>query len=264
MGNRWDYEKCKEKALGQEGFNVYGEHMVIISYNGQRHIEVLFDNGGIKQTSYSNFKRGYVKNPLSPSVCGVGIVGNMITKINGKHIKEYKLWHNMLIRCYKNDDAKAPTYADVTCSKEWLYFPTFYNWVHSQDNFKKLMEDEIEFQLDKDILVKGNKLYSANTCCLVPRNINMLFTKRKAKRGDTPIGVVKNHHKNDSFISICSNPYGDDYVHYGFTNVYDAFEQYKNDKEMIIKQVAKTNYELGYITQKCYEAMMHYEVEITD
>ena len=93
MGNRWDYEKCKEIALGQEGLNIYGEHMIIISYNGQRHIEVLFDNGGIRKTSYSNFKSGMVKNPLSKSVYGVGVVGNMITKSNGKHIKEYRLWN---------------------------------------------------------------------------------------------------------------------------------------------------------------------------
>ena len=121
-----------------------------------------------------------------------------------------------------------------------------------------------DFHLDKDILIKGNKLYSSETCCLVPPNVNYLFTKRNALRGDTPIGVSKDYRKSGNFVSICSNPYGKDYVHYGFTNPDEAFYQYKKDKEMVIQTVANIEYAKGSISEKCYNAMMNYQVEITD
>lgn len=47
----------------------------------------------------------------------------------------------------------------------------------------------VGWALDKDILVKGNKIYSPETCCFVPQEINNLFTKRKSCRGTLPIGV---------------------------------------------------------------------------
>ena len=43
--------------------------------------------------------------------------------------------------------------------------------------------------LDKDILCKGNKIYSRDTCVFVPQRINSLFTKCDNARGDNPIGV---------------------------------------------------------------------------
>jgi hypothetical protein len=43
-----------------------------------------------------------------------------------------------------------------------------------------------------------------------------------------------------------------------------AFYAYKQYKEKLIKQVAQIEFDNGNITKECYEAMMNYEVEITD
>ena len=48
---------------------------------------------------------------------------------------------------------------------------------------------EAKVDLDKDILFKGNKVYSPETCAFVPHEINTLFVNRKACRGELPVGV---------------------------------------------------------------------------
>ena len=114
--------------------------------------------------------------------------------------------------------------------------------------------------LDKDILSKGNKIYSPNTCIFVPQNINILFTKRNKSRGNLPIGVC--YHKQDGkYMSKCS--FGDGQKYLGcYDTPQEAFQIYKEYKEKYIKEVADKYKE--YIPQKLYETMYNYEVEIDD
>lgn len=168
----------------------------------------------------------------------------------------------MLQRCYsEKHKISYPTYTDVTCCDEWLYLPNFIEWLHDQENWKVI--SKLKWQVDKDIIEKNNKIYCSDKCCLVTNNINSLFVKKDVNRGKYPIGVHL-HKKNNSFSCGCRNPYGKDITHHGFKTAKEAFYQYKKDKEMIIKEVAEKEYDNGVITKKCYEAMMNYEVLITD
>lgn len=243
--------------------------MKIVKYNDAVNIIVEFqDNYKAKvHTQYTNFKRGNVKNPYYPSVYGVGITGNKYTTwVSGEneHTKEYQIWINMLIRCFDNKTkVKYPTYENVTCCEEWLLYDNFYEWIHSQDNFDKWYNND-GWHLDKDILVKGNKTYSPETCCLVPYNVNKLFLKNDTNRGNLPIGVHRDV-KGYGYIARCMNPLTDDRDYLGYrTSVLGAFQLYKSHKENLIKQVAEMEYSKGNITEQCYDAMMNYEVEITD
>lgn len=252
----------KEQRLGKENISNQGCIMKIIEYNNYDDIIVEFqDKHKAKvHTKYGHFKNGGVKNPYYPSVLGVGMLGIKYPSWVKGRTKEYAAWRGILQRCfdceYKN---KKPTYKNVTCCKEWLYFENFYEWLHSQDNFDKWSNEE-QWNVDKDILVKGNKLYSPETCCLVPSHINSLFTKCDNRRGNLPIGVAKN---GDKFIvelnKNCRNTYIGTYL-----TPEEAFLAYKKAKEYYIKQVAKEEYNKGNITKQCYNAMMKYEVEITD
>ncbi len=196
-------------------------------------------------------------------VDGIGITGTKyLTKINGKTTKEYDTWRHMLKRCYnKEHKDKQPTYRDVICCKEWLYYPNFYEWMHCQENFDKWYNED-RSAIDKDIIVKGNKIYSPDTCCLVPQNVNSLFTKRSHKRGELPIGVSR-HGKG--YRVECKNPFTNKQEKLGtYLSPEQAFQAYKSYKENLIKQVAQTEFSNGNITEKCYNAMMNYIVEITD
>ena len=110
--------------------------------------------------------------------------------------------------------------------------------------------------MDKDILVKGNKIYSEDTCCFVPREINSLFVKRKKSRGNFALGV--DYKKSvKKFRARCGNK------HLGLFNTeLEAFYAYKQAKETYIKEVA--NKWKDQIDPRVYNALMKYEVEITD
>lgn len=251
--------------LGKENINYQGYTMKIVEYNNTRNVIVEFqdEHKARVHTRYQNFENGDIKNPYSKSVLRVGMTGNKYPiKINNKHTKEYIAWVSMLTRCYDPKyKQNFPTYDNVTCCNEWLYFENFYEWLHSQENFDKWINGN-RWAVDKDILVKGNKLYSPETCCLVPYNINALFVRHYGSRGMPPIGVYKRKY---GYQAMCNNPYTHKRKAIGRRKtIEEAFNIYKEYKENIIKQVAQEEYSLDNITKKCYDAMMSYEVEITD
>lgn len=144
------------------------------------------------------------------------------------------------------------TYKDVIVCDEWLNFQIFSKWFN--ENWRPYMDKT--WQLDKDILVKGNKIYSPETCCFVPHEINSLFMSTKNKRGFYPIGVNKERDKYRVRI-------GGSRKHIGiFKTPEEAFQAYKIVKEQHIKETADKW--RGQITEDVYKAMYNYQVEITD
>jgi hypothetical protein len=194
-------------------------------------------------------------------VYGVGIYekGEYRAKIDGKMTDEYVCWNDMLKRCYSPKyQAKYPTYKGCTVCDDWLYFQTFAAWYNEHYYEIPLLGKS---QIDKDILIKGNKVYSPNTCVFVPGSINNLFIKSNAIRGKYPIGV--DYHKQAKKYRAQIS-YGDGKRHFlgYFNTVEEAFEAYKVAKEAYIKKVAET-YRI-HIPVALYEAMMTYEVNMND
>lgn len=259
-------EKQKVERLGEERLNNQGSLMKIIKYIDRKNIIVQFQDEYKFEVKaqYSGFLSGEIKNPYFPSVHGVGIIGNKYhVSINGLATKEYKTWKTMLTRCFdKRTKERQPTYKDAICCKEWLLFENFYEWLHSQENFGKWLDNNNRWAIDKDILVKGNKVYSPETCCLVPMNVNSLFLKGEAMRGDMPIGVRKSGNK---FRVHCNNPFTNKVESLGvYPTIEEAFCTYKQYKESIIKQVADIEYANNNISKECYVAMLNYKVNIDD
>ena len=261
--NQYEINKIqKENRLGEIGINHQECLMKIIEYNTVKDIVVEFQDSykAKVHTQYLNFKKGNVKNPYYPNVYGVGMTG---AKYLAKdHPKEWRAWQDMLRRCYSEKLInKRPTYQNVICCKEWLLFENFYKWLHNQKNFDKWVNND-RWCIDKDILVKGNKIYSPETCCLVSNEVNCLFLKSDNSRNGLPIGVSK---KEGKFQAYCDNPFTHKKEYLGlYSTPEQAFNIYKKYKEKIIKQVAEEEYKNGNISKQCYEAMLKYEVEITD
>ena len=170
------------------------------------------------------------------------------------HTNAYVHWRNMLVRCFDKEYMVCrPTYSDCTVCQEWLLFSNFKKWF-DQFNYEN-------YHLDKDILVKGNKHYSPDTCCLVPQEINTLLTRRQGSRGKQPIGVcyIKRSGKYSATIHKMRN------VHLGFFDTpEEAFHAYKSAKEQYVKELATKYFQEGKITHRVYQALMEYQVEITD
>lgn len=266
MLSKENAEKLKHEREGIESYNHQGLHMVLRTYYGVRKVDVLFDDGFIKTTDYKSFIQGTVLNDNHPWSYGNGVGMSRSRTSKSQSPKEYRMWRNMLTRCnsstFKN---RCPTYKDATCCDEWLYFDNFFEWVIGQENYKVLSEGNITYVPDKDILVKGNKHYSPETVCLVPQYVNTLFIKRGNDRGIYPIGVrLDKGARHKKYVAQCNNPFGNRPIVNRFYTVEEAFNSYKQAKEGVIQTMAKREYEKGTISAKCYEAMMNYQVEITD
>ncbi len=195
-------------------------------------------------------------------VCGIGVKGNLYqTTENGKKIPVYSLWINMLLRSTKEHWVKYPSYTNTTCSENFKSYTFFYEWCQTQIGFNLQECAGDVWQLDKDILIDGNKHYSEDTCVFVPRRVNLLLIKRNSKRGSLPIGVSFN--KSSKFIAQCSGGCVAKTVYLGsFNTPQEAFQAYKIYKESLIKQVANEYKE--QLDYRVYDVLMNYEVNEND
>jgi hypothetical protein len=264
----------KIDRTGEKGINNFGSEMVIINsymeFNSKykrnyTYIDVYFSEYDyiVKKRKYSDFKKGAIKCPYDKSICGIGYIGEGKYRIkeNGKFTREYNTWRSMLQRCYsKKFHEKHPTYIDCESSKEFLNFQKFGKW--DKDNYYEVEGEGME--LDKDILVKHNKIYSPDTCIYVPKTINTLFTKNDKDRGESVIGTTPHHGKYQVKCNMVNPKTGkskNEYLGIYETEI-EAFEVYKYYKERNIKQVA--DYFEKHIPENLYYALYNYEVEITD
>lgn len=255
----------KEKRIGEISYNKLNSKMTIVEYFRNDNIIVEFENGYQINTQYKAFKIGNVINPYDKSVYNIGYIGEgkYKTRENNKITNRYSIWRNMLERCYDEthrDRYKA--YKDCVVCEEWHNYQNFSQWY--EDNFYQIKNEVM--CLDKDILVKGNKLYSPSTCIFVSQRINLLFTKCDKSRGDYPIGV--NYHKKKKkyqancsiYDTVSQKPKRKYLGSYIFPQ--QAYEIYKKFKEKYIKQVA--NEYRDKIPDKLYDALYRYEVDISD
>ena len=244
----------KNIRIGETNYNNQGCLMKIIDYETNKNIIVEFQDKYkyTIQTQYEAFKLGNLKNPYFKHYFNECYIGEDYGNINKKN---YTKWINMIKRCYDQDfKRKHPTYKDCFVCEEWKCYSNFNKWCN--ENYYEIGNEIMD--LDKDILVKGNKMYSPETCVFVPQKINKLFIKSNKVRGKYPIGVCKIKNK---FSSDCNK--NGEHIHLGYFNtIEDAFITYKNEKEKYIKQVAD-EYRLK-IPKKLYDAMYKWEVEITD
>ena len=121
--------------------------------------------------------------------------------INGKQVicPYYVAWKAMLDRCYSGKcQQRQPTYKECSVCPDWIYFMNFRKWMQKQDWWGK--------QLDKDLLIEGNKVYSPTTCVFVDQTTNKFTNDHRRCRGDYPLGVCFHKH-NGKFTARCCNPF---------------------------------------------------------
>ena len=178
--------------------------------------------------------------------------------VDGKHVKEYQLWKDMLRRCFSEEyQTQQPTYKGCNVSDNFLNYTFFYDWCHEQIGFGKVDEKGRYWQLDKDLLFVGNKLYSETTCVFVPYEINSFFNENGNARGDYPVGVC--FRKASGKFEACCRVNGKlQYLGY-FNTPEEAFAVYKPFKEALCKQLAlKWQHD---IDTRLFNAMMRWEVK---
>ena len=236
--------------------------LVITEYTNSKKVHVRFVSSGYETVAnFFQIKKGDVRDRSLPSVFNVGILGDEPTEVGNVRLQEYVLWKNMLSRCYgKNTHKTRSTYLNCEVSDSFKYYPYFKEWCRNQIGFNSQDEKGKPFHLDKDILLKGNKVYSENTCVFVPAEINTLVLKCDKARGEYLLGVC--YHKRDKKI-VSKLSVNKRTIHLGnFDTELEAFQAYKAAKEAYVKELA--NKWKDQIDPRVYEVLMNYQVELTD
>ena len=186
-------------------------------------------------------------------VYGVGINDyEGMTKINGVEIKEYRVWKDMLKRCYSSIyKKKHKSYENTTCCDDWLLFSNFLkDCTPMANSFRE------GFDLDKDLL-GGGKIYNKDTVCFIPSEINTTLGAMKSK-GSGNLGV---RFQNGKYC-VRFNRHKKEVSLGRYENLTEAIKVSKDFREGYIKELA--NKWKDKIDIRVYEALMNYQVEITD
>ena len=196
---------------------------------------------------------------MKPSVYGVGCLGSNLelkASYNGKKCPIYYAWARMIERCYsKKLHERFPTYIGCTVSDE---FKDYSKWRVWYDNYPYKQDG---WQLDKDLLIKGNKVYSEDSCVFLPQEINKILTKSTTSRGKHLIGVCWSK-TNKAFKAQVNKGKGKPEYLGLFKTELEAFNSYKQAKESFVKELADKYKDL--LDPRAYEALYNYTVDIDD
>lgn len=243
----------KEERLGEIHTTKEGYIIKIVEYINKRNCTIEFENNiRIYNKQYTEIRLGTIKNPYHPRIYDIGYIGigKYLSTLNKIVTIGYKKWYSMFERIYSTSkQLYQPTYKGCTVDERWHNFQNFAEWFEQNYNPEYMKG----WQLDKDILIKGNKIYSPETCCFVPAEINHVLTKSDKARGKYPIGVIKKGNKFQAKYKIYLGV---------FETIEEAFQAYKIAKEMHITDLA--NKWKSQITTKVYQALINYPIEITD
>lgn len=223
----------------------------VVDYVRSSEVYVKFINtGNIVKTRVGKIRNGVIKDAMMPVVYGVGFMG-----VGDKHKSNYKVaynkWCSMLFRCYgEKSKIENPTYSECTVCEEWHNFQNFAQWFEKNYPGGKSQE----WQLDKDLKVIGNKIYSPETCIFIPQNINLFTVSRQNDRGEYMIGVTWNKEKK-KFRAQCNNPFTVKNEHIGyFSDELSAHLAWRSVKSAYADRLAKSQ-KLDYVR----DAILNYK-----
>ena len=184
--------------------NNQGCNYTVVEYKNSRHVVIEFNDNHKHQVTVRAhaLKTKNIRNPFYPTVQGVGYIGaGDFTSAKGSVGREaYVKWQSMLERCYSNKDRHS-AYFDCSVHSDWHNFQVFAKWCVSQKYYGS------GYDIDKDILVTGNRVYSENTCCLVPSEINAMVIGLRFINGNSDMGVVYNESARKYIAKVCVGKY---------------------------------------------------------
>lgn len=211
--------------------------------------EVWKDIPGFEDDKYINCRAPWLYRPESSrksaehrksKIHGVG-VNDINLRLKG--VKLYVVWKSMFTRCYNPKfHENNPRYKECTVDSRWHKLSAFKEWF--DENYKD------GYALDKDILIKDNKIYGPDTCCFVPDYINRVF-KTNTHSGRKMMGV---RHQCNKFLAHIRC--GGKEICKSFNSYEEAREYYVNQRVLYLTEVAKEYFDKGLITQPVYNGLI--------
>lgn len=170
----------------------------------------------------------------------------------GVLLKSYTCWYDMLKRCYFKGvrTLNIDTYEGCSVSDEWLDYTNFKEFYDS--NYRE------GYHLDKDLIIKDNKVYSKETCCFLPKTLNTALVNKHKKKSPHPVGVnlLTKSGKYQTLLRM----YGEKVYLGQYDTKEEASQVYIRAKQEHIKSLAEDMYAQGLIDSKVYKALLMYKV----
>jgi hypothetical protein len=243
-------DRVGEKFTTNEGYVAE-----IIEYRNSMDLDVKLCEGTVlKNLKYANLVKGAVRNPNHKSVYGIGYsgIGEYNSHKDGKIRKSYDVWHSLMRRCYWDKyHAREKSYKDVTVCEEWHNYQNFAKWFEENYNPETMQG----WDLDKDIICPECKIYSPDTCCFVPLEINKFFCKSKESRLGLMVGVKRNHKGFQCRVFID----GVRLTSKTYKTQEEASLFYNTEKEKYAKKIAEKW--RGTISDIIYDKLINYKVK---
>lgn len=181
--------------------------------------------------------------------------------------REFSIHDNLYTRCYNPKyQEKKPTYIGCYMHEYVKDFQMFAHWLNLQPHFNSVDDSGKFYNLDKDLIEKGNKCYAFDKMVLVPITINSFLTKANSKRNGLPLGV--HYHKSSiggksPYQVGCRNPFLNKDVYLAaVSSPEQGFEIYKKYKESMAVKLAE--HWKGRVDEIVIQSLLNYRVEITD
>lgn len=244
----FDHKKFQENTIYKtnQGYNIR-----ILEYFNSRNATIQFiDNGLIVyNVDVSSILKGNIKNPYHPNKYGAYFG---VGKYNSKDYRyTYDIWKGMNRRTHTSE-----TYKNSIVCEEWLDYQNFAAWHHPRIIS---LNPEFIYNLDKDIKQIGKypKIYSPDTCCIVPKYINFFLEGLYIdKESNLPIGVVAD---GTHFAAKCKIDGVTTYLGTGITPM-EAFVIYKNYKLNRLRELALYYYNLNALLLEDYNAIINMDI----
>lgn len=237
----WGYSL--RERVGEVFSSTISGNFTLTEYIGAQKVRVTFNETGTEVWTHAQrVVKGLVWDPMAKNIAfGQGYIG--VGPYSSKdNEKAYDKWIHMLLRCV-SEDPRDVAYFDKQVVPEWSCFQTFAEWAEKQTGF-----DIPDCQLDKDILVQGNKVYGPETCCFVPPRVNNLTT------GGFKGGTLDKHGKWTFTVRKI-----DQYEQKRFYSQEEGLKWYKEVKEAYVKEVAD-EYK-NVLDQRVYDALYLWKVK---
>jgi hypothetical protein len=185
-GSEWDSNSCGKFIIIAKLNKYY------TSKNNIKHYFYYlckFEDGTIVEVERSAITSGFIKNPNSPVVHGVGYIGQgkWKSRLNGEITKEYGVWKRIMERCYSGYD-RYLSYKNISVDEKWHCFQDFCEDLPYLKGYKNWKDDDNsknEWEIDKDILCNElgiyPKIYSKSTCMFILKEDNELEMHNRTK-----------------------------------------------------------------------------------
>ena len=163
----------------------------------------------------------------------------------------YTTWWGMFRHCYcPEHHAEQQTDISSAVDDRWIDFQDFADWFYDNPY------SGTPYQLNKDLLIPGNKVYAPEVCCFVPSQINSLLTSSTPAGGDLPRGVSL--HKASGRYQAGVNVDGRRRYIGRYGTPQEAYNAYKMAKEVYVKRMALEWQDR--IADNVFDALMNWEL----